>query len=78
MSHNNELKPVVKKPILRKHGGIDQGLRNGRGFSIGELQAIGLNYETAKRLGLKIDKRRRSVHEWNIKILKEYLEKKKS
>lgn len=68
-------KPLVKKPILRKHGGLDQGLREGRGFSKGELEAVSLDIEQATRLGLKIDTRRRSVHEWNVKILREYLEK---
>jgi large subunit ribosomal protein L13e len=67
--------PLVKRPILRKHGGVDQGLRIGRGFSKGELEAVGLDFKKALKLGLRIDKRRRSVHEWNIKTLKEYLEK---
>jgi len=67
-------KPIVKKTVLRVHGGVDQGLRVGKGFSIGELKAAGLNLEEAKILGLWIDKRRRSVHEWNVKVLKEYLE----
>ncbi|OYT39985.1 MAG: 50S ribosomal protein L13e [Desulfurococcales archaeon ex4484_58] len=67
--------PIVKKPILRKHGGIDQGVREGRGFSRGELEAVGLDFKKALKLGLRIDKRRKSVHEWNIKALKEYLEK---
>lgn len=67
--------PLVKKPILRIHGGIDQGLRIGRGFSKGELEAVGLDSKKALKLGIRIDKRRRSVHEWNIKTLREYLEK---
>lgn len=68
-------KPIVLRPVLRKHGGLDQGTREGRGFSKGELEAVGLDFKTALKLGLRIDKRRRSVHEWNIQILKEYLEK---
>jgi len=67
--------PLVKRPILRVHGGVDQGLRVGRGFSKGELEAVGLDFEKAMKLGLRIDKRRRSVHEWNIKALREFLEK---
>lgn len=67
--------PIVRKPILRKHGGIDQGVRVGRGFSKGELEAVGLDFKKALKLGLRIDKRRRSIHEWNIEALKKYIEK---
>lgn len=67
--------PIVKRPILKKHGGLDQGTRVGRGFSKGELEAVSLDFKTAMKLGLRIDKRRRSVHEWNIQALKEYLRK---
>ena len=48
-------------------------MREGRGFSLGELKAVGLSIEEAKKLGVPIDRRRRSTHEWNIKILQEYL-----
>ncbi len=68
-------RPIVKKPILRKHGGVDQGTRIGRGFSKGELEAVGLDFEKALKLGIPVDKRRRSVHEWNIEALKKYLER---
>jgi len=71
----NPPEPLVKKPLLRIHGGIDQGLRVGKGFSKGELEAVGLDFTRARKLGLKIDKRRRSVHEWNIQRLREYLDK---
>jgi len=69
----NKPKPIVKKTILRVHGRVDQGLRVGKGFSIGELKAAGLKLEEARKLGLWIDKKRRSIHEWNVKVLKEYL-----
>ncbi len=71
-------KAIVKKPRLIKYGGADPGTRVGRGFSKGELEAVGLDFKKALKLGIPIDKRRRTVHEWNIKILKDYLEKIKS
>jgi len=69
---------LVKKPRLRKLGPIDPGLRPGRGFSIGELKQVGLTPKMAMQLGLYVDRRRKSVHPWNVEALREYLEKLKS
>ncbi len=71
-------KALVKKPRLIKDRGISVGLREGRGFSLSELKAVGLTAKEAKRLSIPIDKRRRSTHEWNIRILQEYLNSIKS
>lgn len=68
-------KAIVKRPRLRKLGPIDPGLREGRGFSLGELEEAGLDPKKAMKLGLYVDRRRRSVHEWNVKALKEFIEK---
>jgi large subunit ribosomal protein L13e len=54
--------PVVRSPGLRK-------LREGKGFSVGELRAAGLTPKEAEDLGLRIDRRRRSVHSWNVELL---------
>lgn len=73
----NGLKPpraLVKKPRLFRHGGIEQGLREGRGFSIGELRKAGLAPKNAMKLGIHVDKRRRSVHEWNVEALRKFVE----
>lgn len=59
------LKPIVK--------GLTGRNRKGRGFSLGELNKVGINIEKAKRLKISIDKRRKSIHEKNINILKDFL-----
>ena len=43
--------------------------RPGRGFSTVELDAAGLNWHQARLLGIAIDKRRRSKHDENVKVL---------
>jgi len=47
--------------------------REGKGFSLAELKAAGLNKLKAKKLGIAIDKRRKTCLEENINMLKEFL-----
>jgi len=47
--------------------------REGRGFSVPEVQAAGLNPGEAQILGIPVDLRRKSTHEENVEILKEYI-----
>ena len=69
-------KPIITRPNysfeLRSER---KAVREGRGFSLGELQKAGISIQEAKRLKIRIDKRRKSVHEENVKVLKEYVEK---
>ncbi len=67
--------PIVKCPRLIKHGGLPPRARQGKGFSVGEIKAVGLSVKEARLLGIYVDERRRSVHPENIEALREYLRK---
>lgn len=65
----------VKPVALRRFGGIlPRQAKIGRGFSLGEINALNLNEREARLLGIYVDTRRKTVHEENIEILKEYLQ----
>jgi len=59
---------------LLKHAGVDQGMREGRGFSELEIKEAGLTIDLAKDFGIPVDKRRRSCHPWNVEALKKFVE----
>jgi large subunit ribosomal protein L13e len=48
-----------------------KGYREGRGFSLGELKSAGVSKLQAKRMRIRIDVRRRSTHDFNVKELAE-------
>lgn len=48
--------------------------REGRGFSVGELEQAGLNPGEARHLGVPVDTRRSTIYAWNIEALKEWVE----
>lgn len=49
-------------------------IREGKGFSLKELNAVELTAGKAKRMGIPVDTRRKTSHEENIDYLKEFLE----
>jgi large subunit ribosomal protein L13e len=62
------------KPKVIKPGG---NTRSGKGFSQEELKKAGLNMTEAKKLGVPVDKRRKTAHDKNVKTLKTYTANKK-
>ncbi|MEM1540202.1 MAG: ribosomal protein L13e [Candidatus Bathyarchaeia archaeon] len=58
------------KPFVFKKGGKQ---RLGKGFSLRELKEVKLSLKQALKLGIAVDSRRRTVHENNVKSLKEFL-----
>ncbi|HID16522.1 MAG TPA: 50S ribosomal protein L13e [Candidatus Atribacteria bacterium] len=67
--------PKVKPPALIRYGKVIKNWRIGRGFSIGELKEAGLTVTEARKLGLRIDKRRKSVHKENVEAIRKYIGK---
>jgi len=61
--------------IVFKPGTDRRSIRIGRGFSVGELKEVGLSVKEAMKLGIYVDRRRKSIHKENIEMLKEILEK---
>ncbi len=56
--------------VIRKKNGRT---RRGKGFSRGELREAELDCKQALKLGIPIDRRRKTKHLENIRILKQYL-----
>ncbi|RLG10204.1 hypothetical protein DRN73_08435 [Candidatus Pacearchaeota archaeon] len=46
---------------------------NNKGFSLKEIKEAGLTPEEAKKLGIAVDKRRKSLNKTNVELLKEYI-----
>ena len=73
MEVEGEPKPLVKSVLNLK---LPPKIRVGRGFSLGELKEAGITLIEAKRLGIRVDKMRKSVHPWNVEALKKLKEEK--
>ncbi|CAH0558239.1 unnamed protein product [Brassicogethes aeneus] len=69
------LRPVVRCPTVRYHTKV----RAGRGFTLQELKAAGLNARFARTVGIAVDNRRRNKSVESIQVnaqrLKEYKSK---
>jgi len=63
------------KPVINRKDGKQ---RAGKGFSSEELGKAGLTLAEAKRLEIPVDKRRRTVHDVNVEVVKAYAGKRKA
>jgi len=66
MSYDIIAEPAVRAPK-------DARPRRGRGFSREEIQQAGLTIEDARKMGLMVDLRRKTVYPENIDGLKQYM-----
>ena len=48
-------------------------VREGKGFSLAELEAVELTAGNAKKMGIPVDTKRGTSHDENIETLKEFL-----
>ncbi|WP_069808278.1 ribosomal protein L13e [Vulcanisaeta thermophila] len=68
--------PLVKKPRLISSGGVQaEEWRIGRGYSIGEVRAVGLTVTEARLLGIRVDTNRSTTWDVNVQRLKEWLDR---
>ena len=63
----------IKPKIIKTNG----KQRNGKGFSLHEIEKAGLKTAQARRIGLPVDLRRKTAHEENVATVKAYAEKAK-
>ncbi|MCU7788404.1 ribosomal protein L13e [Pyrobaculum sp. 3827-6] len=65
-------KPLVKIPARIAQGGVTRW-KTGRGYSLEELRAVGINADQARLLGIPVDERRRSSWPQNVENLRKWL-----
>jgi ribosomal protein L13E len=64
----------IKAQIVKQDG----KKRDGKGFSKSEIQKAGLDAITARKMGLPVDPRRKSMHEENVAAMKAHAAKEKA
>jgi len=70
MEKKTQLVPLVKSPAKDSH------LRAGKGFSLKEIKSSGISINLLKKLNIKIDYFRKTIHPENIEKLNSIKEKK--
>lgn len=68
--HMHHIRAEILKPDGKK--------RNGKGFSKGEVGKAGLNTVDARRIGLPVDPRRKTIHDENVECIRSYADKEKA
>ncbi len=63
------------KAVITKQNG-KQSI--GKGFSLNELKEAGLNRQDAKKIGIPLDIKRKSLHDENVACIKAHAEKAKT
>lgn len=63
--------PAPAAMVIARHGG-ESVTREGRGYSLGELEGAGVAAGSAARLTVRVDYRRRSVLKANVGALKDW------
>ncbi len=64
----------IKPTVNNRYGKPKQG----KGFSVNELKAAGINKQQAKQAKLPVDVRRRSSHDENVEAIKAHAKKPKA
>jgi len=65
---------MTTRPFISRKNGKQ---RAGKGFSKEELKKAGLSFKEALKLGVPVDLRRRTIHERNVDVIKEFLDSRK-
>jgi len=66
--------PLNTHPAVFKKSVKADLLRRGKGYSRGELKTSGLSVANARRIGLYVDERRRSIYKHNVENLRKILQ----